>query len=89
MMVYLRGNTVPLGLIPGAVVVFYRHLLKKSKSSHVYCIEAGSSSRRVLSLDGDAVVGSRVPSATLMSLMDSLVEGRLPCGCDAIVVGVA
>ena len=88
MMVYLRGNTTPLGLIPGAVVVFYRHLLKRSKSSNVYCIDANSSSCKVLSLESNAVVGGRVPSASLTSLMDGLVEGWLPCGCRVIVVGV-
>ena len=79
MMIYLHGNTTPLGLIPGTVAVFYHHTIKRSKSGNVYLVDAVGSSYQVLSLDHDAVTGDRVPCVRVADLMDGLVGGQSLC----------
>lgn len=87
-MIYLHGDAGPLGLLPGAVVVFYRHVLKRSRSGNAYCVNTAGSSQEVVSLEGPACPGGDVPRVRVIDLMDHLLEGALLCGRGLIDVGI-
>ena len=80
--IYLNNTPLPIGLLPGAQVMFYNVMLKCSRSNNPYCVYCASSSIEILQLPHqsckDPILNTSCLPVTLISnLLHKLTSGQL------------
>lgn len=80
--IYLNNTPLPIGLLPGAQVMFYNFMLKCSRSNNPYCVHCASSSIEILQLPHqsckDPILNtSSLPVTLISNLLHKLTSGQL------------